>query len=81
MITEAKKLLLNSLAESINAESSHQDMIFFYLISKNGPIISFHQDNSDISYSQQIKESSPMKNAEKDTSEEKLSDSSIDDLL
>jgi len=56
-------------------------MISYYLISKNGPIISYPQDNLGISFSQPPKESLPMKNAEKDTSEEKLSDSSIDDLL
>lgn len=81
MITEARRLLSNSSVESINVELFPQDTTSSYLTSRNGPIISFHQDSLDTLYSPPLKESLPMNNAEKDTSEEKLSDSSIDDLL
>jgi hypothetical protein len=49
--------------------------------SKSGPTTFFPPDSSAILSSQQLKESSPTRNADRDTSEERLSDSSIDDLL
>ena len=81
MITEVKKLLLNLLEESTNVESSRPDMTLFFLNLKNGPATFFPPDNSDILSSQPPKEFSLMRNAEKDTSEERSSVSSIDDLL
>ena len=81
MIIGARRLLLNLSVESISVESSHQGTISYSLTSRSGPIISYLPDSSDISFSPPLKASSPTRSAEKGTSEAKLSDSSIDDLL
>ena len=78
MITEARRSSLNWSAVSTNAESSLPDTTLSWLTSKNGPTTSSPPDSSDISSFQPTKESSPMRNAERDTSEEKSLVSSID---
>ena len=60
---------------------SLQDMILLSLISKNGQTLSYPLDNSDTWLSQLTKESSHMKMQGRDTSEERLLDSSIDLLV
>jgi len=78
MITEAKRLSLNWSAESTNAESFPPDTISCSLTSKNGLTTFCHQDSSVTSSFRPTKESSPTKNAEKDTSVERSLDFSIE---
>jgi len=81
MITDPKKLWLNLLVESINAELSVLDMIWLLKTSKSGPAIFFPLDNLDILWSQPTKEFSLMRKPDIGILEERSSDFSIDDLL
>ena len=78
MITEARRLSLSSSAESTSVESFLLDTTSYSLISRSGLITFCHPDSSAISSSQPPKESSLTRNAEKDTSEERSSDFSIE---
>lgn len=81
MITDPKRSWSNYSAESTKSVSSPLDTISQSLILRSGPTPSYPLDNSATWLSQLTKASSPMKTQGPDTSEERLSDSSIDFTL